>query len=72
MIEFANEHIRGEFHSLSADIQGEYEKIAAQFARTGQVITILCIDRWGEGDRQLEVAIRIDKKFDPIGPIERD
>jgi len=70
MIEFANEHIRSYFHGLPADVQAGWENMAARFATTGQVITILAIEKFGEGDRQLEIAIRIGKEFNSICPVE--
>lgn len=66
MIEFLNEAVRNEFHLLSADVQREWNDLAAKFIATGQVITILGIEHWGPLDKHLEIAVRIDKKFDPV------
>ena len=62
MIEFLTEAVRKEFQQLSSDLQKEYYDIAISFAQTNQYITILCIDRWGKEESELEVSIRIDEK----------
>ncbi len=66
MIEFASEEVRQEFHLLSPQTQKEYSDLAYSFLPSGQIITIVSIEKWGEKDSQLEVSIRIDKKFDVV------
>lgn len=66
MIEFFSEHVRNEFHLLPAETQKEWHDLALRFLSTGQVITILDIEKWGPLDKNLEVSIRIDKKFDLV------
>ena len=66
MIKFINEQMRSEFHLLPVERQLEFERYAKSYAVTGQVITIMCVERWGPGPDQSEVALRISKEFDPV------
>lgn len=68
MIEFSSEWVRTEFHLLPVDTQMEFYTLATRYAETGHIITIGCIEKWGPKDSNLEVSIRIDKKFDPVTP----
>lgn len=72
MIEFLSEWVRNEFHLLPAQTQKEYHDLAIKFAATGQIITVCSVERWGAEDKNLEVSIRIDKKFDSVCPLVTD
>jgi hypothetical protein len=63
LINFLSESVRQQFHELSPETQKEYIDLAHSYLTQGKVITINGIERWGPND--LEIAIRIDKKFNP-------
>lgn len=62
MIEFLNEEVRKEFHLLPVDRQKEFLDLGVAVARKGQVVRILCVERFGAN--QSEIAISIYEKFD--------
>jgi hypothetical protein len=63
VIDFLCEEVQTAFHKLDVDTQLKYKRMAERFLETGEVLMILAVDYWGEDDSQLEITIRIDKKF---------
>lgn len=66
MIEFSSEAVRTEFHLLPVETQIEYNDLAVSLLTQGKIITILAVYIWGNGPDNLELAVRIDSKFDPV------
>ena len=60
MIEFLSEVVRTKYNELPLDVQREWNSLAQSLLRSGYGLIITLVDNW---ESQLEVGIRITKKF---------
>lgn len=68
MIEFANEAVRAAFHSISVEGQRKLGRVAEIALNQGLGLYMLYVEETADG--QLEVSVRLDKKFDVVRPVE--
>lgn len=65
MISFITEEIRAQFHQLPLERQREIIRAAEDIFPQGKTVTVVFADA-----ETLEIAIRINEEFDPLGSVD--
>lgn len=63
-LKFRTDDVRLAFHNLDIQTQREWIELAGDFDLMDQNVTIMSIEHWGMGARELEVTVSINKKAD--------